>query len=445
MMKTLDRVNLFVLISLLGAGVCAQEQTALAQKNRLILTADDAVSRALESHIDIKRAEISLGQAKREYKNSWNKVLPSVQAGGTASEKKAWRDADSDTVNVTATVSASLSLDTGIASSIKALRSSYEAGEISYEDTVRSTESTVRSEFYRLLYLKEQLENSQKTLESYEKQYTQAKNKYARGTVTELDLLSAEVNVETAKPDVDSARTTFSNALHEFLDTIGIERGTEVELSGSLDDADKVTALEPSVLDGCEENSSQIKLMKKNLETARHNKTSTYGSLFLPGLNLGADVSPEIYSYDRNSKTGTETPSWSISAGITLPLDSWIPGSSSAVKVAALNDTVKDYEVQLENLRKTVRTSATQKYDQIELSRKNIAARKMNVQLAQKSYEMTEEAYSRGTKDMLALQDALDKLSSAKLQLRAEQYTLLSNVLSLETLLSLPADNFFNK
>ena len=154
-------------------------------------------------------------------------------------------------------------------------------------------------------------------------------------------------------------------------------------------------------------------------------------------------VYPEFYSYDKKSESGTNTPNWNISAGISVPLDSWIPGSSASVKVASLSDSIKDYEVQLENLKKTVRTSAVEKFESIGLSQKNIAARKMNVELAQKSYEMTEEAYSRGTKDLLSLQDALDKLSSAKLQLRAEQYSLLSNVLSLETLLSLPSETFF--
>lgn len=427
--------NLLFIFSIFSSGLFAEQ--------KIMLTADDAVLRALESHIDIKRAGISRGQAKREYKNSWNKVLPSVAAGGSVSEKKSWSDLDSDSVGASLSFSANLSLDAGIASSVKALRSSFEAGEISYEETVLKTENSVRAEFYRLLYLKEQFENSQKTLETYEKQYEQIKNKYSKGTVTQLDLLGAEVNVETAKPDVDSARTDFSNALWEFLDTIGIERGSKVELSGSLDDAERIKKIEKSVLENCEENSASVRLLQKNLETAKHTKNATFSSLCLPSLNLSAGVYPELYSYDKKSESGTNTPNWNISAGISVPLDSWIPGSSASVKVASLSDSIKDYEVQLENLKKTVRTSAVEKFESIGLSQKNIAARKMNVELAQKSYEMTEEAYSRGTKDLLSLQDALDKLSSAKLQLRAEQYSLLSNVLSLETLLSLPSETFF--
>lgn len=251
------------------------------------------------------------------------------------------------------------------------------------------------------------------------------------------------MNVETARPDVDSARANLKNALKEFLDAIGIDQAYDVELEGSLDDAERVAKIDRSLLEKCVENSSEIKLLEKNLETARHTKNATYTSLRLPNLNLSADISPEIYSYDKKSKIGAENPDWSISAGISLPLDSWIPGSSASVEIAAIDDTIKDYEVQLENLKKTVKTSAAEKFEAIELSQKNITARKMNVELAQKSYEMTEDAYRRGTKDLLSLQDALDKLSLAKLQLRSEQYALLSNVLSLQEMLSLPSETFF--
>lgn len=106
---------------------------------------------------------------------------------------------------------------------------------------------------------------------------------------------------------------------------------------------------------------------------------------------------------------------------------------------------MKDYEVQLEDLKKAVRTSTVQKLDDIALSQKTLEARRMNVELAKKSYAMTEEAYRRGTKDLLTLQTAIDKLRSAELQLRSEQFTLLSNVLDLENALSLPSGTFMKK
>lgn len=94
-------------------GIFSLFSFALFAGEKLILTADKAVEKALEFHVDIKRSEISRGQAKREYKNSWNKVLPTVSAGVSASEKKFWKDSDSDIVNGSVSFSSSLSLDAG--------------------------------------------------------------------------------------------------------------------------------------------------------------------------------------------------------------------------------------------------------------------------------------------------------------------------------------------
>lgn len=438
-MKLSCTVYFFVLLF-----ACSSVQAVFAQEKR-ILTVDEAVSCALETHVDIQRSAIKLKQSQREYNHSWNKVLPSVSVTGSAAEKQVWKGSDSDVVSAQVGASASLSVDTGIASAIKALKSSYEAGKISFDDTVRSTETAVRKRFYRLLYLQQSLETSRSTLESYQKQYDQTSEKYKRGVVPELDLLTAQVNLETARPDVDSVLASFTNGLREFLDTIGIEQETEVELSGSLDDAELVLPADYSLLDGCVEKSAAVQKLEQDVQTAKLNKNAARNSLFFPSLSLGADVNPLSYSYNKKTERGTETPDWSVSVGISLPVDSWIPGSASRDKIASLDDTVKDYEVQLEDLKKAVRTSTVQKLDDIALSQKTLEARRMNVELAKKSYAMTEEAYRRGTKDLLTLQTAIDKLRSAELQLRSEQFTLLSNVLDLENAFSLPSGTFMKK
>lgn len=130
-MKLSCTVYFFVLLF-----ACSSVQAAFAQEKR-ILTVDEAVSCALETHVDIQRSAIKLKQSQREYNHSWNKALPSVSVTGSLAEKQAWKDSDSDVVSAQVGASASLSVDAGIASAIKALKSSYEAGKISFDDTVR--------------------------------------------------------------------------------------------------------------------------------------------------------------------------------------------------------------------------------------------------------------------------------------------------------------------
>ncbi len=426
----------------------AQTAQTAEPRQKVTLTADDAVELALQTHIDIKRSQITLKQTQRESSHSWNSLLPSIKATASGSRQGALKSENKtaqNTQELSAGLSASLTIDSGLGAKIKKLKSAYQAQQASYEDTVRSTESAVRQSFYNLLYLKEKVAAAKSTLESYQSQYDQTKNKYDRGVVPELDLLTAQVNLETSKPDVDSALASYYNTLHEFLNTIGLELpfSTDVELSGSLDDAETVQRIGPEVIKGCEDKSPAVRQLQDALRTAEYAKQYAYNSAYLPSLTLGANIFPEFHSKNLETSDSSDKPYWNVSIGISLPLDSWIYGSSARDTVAAQDDTIQDYKLQIADKKKTVRTSIIEKLTNIETSQKTLKARHLNLELAEKSYKMTEEAYQRGTKDLLALQSSLDTLHSARLQLREEQYTLLKNVLELENELSLASGTYF--
>lgn len=103
-------------VCFLPAGIFAESDKDLnsteKEKTKLILTVDEAVKRALETHVDIQQSAIKLEQSKRECGHSWNKVLPSVSVTGYVSEKQGWKDLESDTVSASVGDSASLSLNT---------------------------------------------------------------------------------------------------------------------------------------------------------------------------------------------------------------------------------------------------------------------------------------------------------------------------------------------
>ena len=103
-------------VCFLPAGIFAESDKDLnsteKEKTKLILTVDEAVKSALETHVDIQQSAIKLEQSKRECSHSWNKVLPSVSVTGSVSEKQGWKDLESDTVSASVGGSASLSLNT---------------------------------------------------------------------------------------------------------------------------------------------------------------------------------------------------------------------------------------------------------------------------------------------------------------------------------------------
>jgi outer membrane protein TolC len=431
-----------LVLSLTAAASWTQTPDAAAPHN---LSADEAAEQALKTHVDIQRSSLSLEQASRSYRHAWNSFLPSVSADGTANEQQTLpgNTVSSDNTVITAGASASLKIDAGIGAKIAGLKTAYKSGKASYEDTVRSVECTVRKAYYALLYSNEKVNTSKASLDSYQRQYDQTKEKRDRGVVPELDLLSAQVNLETAKTDLESAKSSYENSLREFLNTIGAEYDENIVLTDSLDYADKVGNIDSSVLDGCIEKSSDVITLENKITAAEQSRDQAFCSSFLPSLTAGAGVYPGCCTLNNATDTKTSSPYWNISLGVSLPVDSWIPGSQAHDTVSKLDDTVKDLNLQLEDTKKNVHTNAVKLLRTVEQSQTAVAARKLNVALAKKSYEMTEEAYKRGTKDLLTLQSALDTYYSAQLQLRSEQYTLISSVLNLENALGCSAGTFF--
>lgn len=428
-----------------GEEIEGEEKNQEAKK--LIISVEDAVNSALENHVDIKRSELSLSQSESEYKHLWNNFLPSISVSGNGEKQQGIGNSTTDTLSVYAGVSASLSLDFGLADRIKGLKASYEAGLLSYEDTVRSTEFAVRADFYNLILLYETYKSSESNLDSYLRQYNQTRAKYNSGAVPELDLLTAQVNYETAKPEVETAKSNYYDALVRFLDTVGIEvvPGTEVELSGSLDIASKVKLPDDIDAEESAENSIEVRLLKNSIESAQYSKRAQMFSSWLPSVSVSGSYEPKVYSLNNNTGVSSDNPYWSVSLGVSLPIDNWIPGSSANDAIKKLDNSVEDYKIQLEDTRKTVRTEIVEKIRNINNLQATIETRRLNVDLARRSYEMTSTAYNRGTKNLLTLQDSLDTLHTAELSLMEEQYELLTNVLELENVLGLDASEFFEE
>ena len=61
-----------------------------------------------------------------------------------------------------------------------------------------------------------------------------------------------------------------------------------------------------------------------------------------------------------------------------------------------------------------------------------------NVELAQKSYDMTLTAYNHGSRDLLTLQNASDALLRAKTDRESHIYNLICAVMDLENTLGIP-------
>ena len=102
-------------------------------------------------------------------------------------------------------------------------------------------------------------------------------------------------------------------------------------------------------------------------------------------------------------------------------------------------------ELQLADAQRSLAVSTQSSLRKISQSQSSLTARRANVELAQRTYDMTLQAYNRGTKDLLSLQNASDDLLSAQVSLMSEQRALISAVLALEHTIGVPFGTLSDK
>lgn len=410
-----------------GTAQAQNAQNAGAAAGPLSLSIQDAVDLALKNNVQIKQSQIQLDAAKRSKKNSWNSASPSLTAsGGLSKANKNFSE------NYSAYVqgSVNVTLSTNLYTDIKNAALKYQAGLISYETACRSVEMKVRNAFYNLLYQADNINLQKTNAETARQTYETNRRKYGQGAISQLDVLSSQVNYETQLPALQSAQISYDADLAAFKQTLGIEQDAQISLEGSLDAFSDLQAVS---VEGIESQSLELLALEKNLEIARNSLLDKRFSAYGPTISAGWNYRP---TWSNTTSGMNETGGLSLS--VTLPLDGFLPWSKKADAVSAAKDSIANYELQIADKKTSLAVSAQSGVKKIEQSISAIQTLKSSVSLAEQSYRMTQEAYNRGSRNWTELLNARTSLEKARLNLKQQAYNLASSILNLENTLGVP-------
>lgn len=397
-----------------------------AEQKIINLALEDAVNYAIQNNVLVKRQDLSLQNLKKRAIYSWNNVSPSVSA--SASYQTNFIEPTSSSWSLSSSVS--LRLNPSVYTTIKGANLNYEKGITDYETTKKTIELNVRKTYLNLLYLKENLNLQKRNLETARQRANSSNEKYKKGQLSQLDLLTSQYNYESLKPSIESLEINLENAIQTFKQTIGVPQDLQIELVGSLEDYYSSYNLD---FEYNVENLPAIKNLESQISSSKNSLLATRFSAWGPSVSASYS-----YSVSGNSSVDKTSKRDSVSLGVSLPIDGFLPWSSGALSIdnqkTALNDLLLQKENQIalsklevENLKKQINQAQSQL--------KNLRS---NVTLAQKAYDMTLQAYNHGAKDILTLQNASDSVLKSKIAVQSQMYTIISLVLDLENIVGLP-------
>ena len=175
------------------------------------------------------------------------------------------------------------------------------------------------------------------------------------------------------------------------------------------------------------------------MDSAKAKLLSTRFSAYGPSLTAS-------YTYGKTKTKNVDDLSTtnSLSLGVKIPLDGYLPWSTGALSVASQKESLEELKLQLEDEKTSAAIKVRNSYNTILQAQSQLETLEKNVNLMQRSYEMTRIAYNNGSKDLLTLQKAEDNLLTAKTSLQQQEFTLISNVLELESTLGVSFGTFSN-
>lgn len=421
-MKLKQILFLFILFSVFSWNVFSAENDELSKEK--ILTLEECISLAKENNLSIKVQQNTLNDLKRKNETSWNSVSPSIKGDAAFQD-----DFINKTESFAISGSLGLTLSTNLYSTIKGAKLNYENGLLTYNQAVKQIEMSVWKTFYDLIYKTEYFSFQSQNLLTAKKNYEQNLEKFKNGKISELDVMSSRVSYEQKKPVLEEARIDLTNNLELFKNIIGVDFDDEIKLDGSLD---FLLELKDIKLPPKENPSPDVQAAKFAVEIAENNLLAQRFSSYSPVIT-GTYKYGQTLNIDNSLWNETS----SLSVGVSIPLDSYLPWSSSAVSINSKKESLESAKLNLEDAEKSIRVNTENALRKINQIISMLEVSKETVALAKKTYEMTETAYNYGKTDFLTLQNASDNVLNAEVSLKNQAKTLMETLLDTEYLLGL--------
>ncbi|MCL2557891.1 MAG: TolC family protein [Treponema sp.] len=438
--------------------LCAPLFAQARDEGPLRLSLAEAVDIAIANNLGLESARISASMARRASDLSWNQFIPSLDLSGTASRLNnppainipgtatPLPGARSPQWAMTGTFSTALNLNVSMFEDMRRLRLEYERGLISYATATAQLERDTRKAFHNILYLQENIALLHGSFENASRQAQISQANFNAGLAPELTLLQAQVARENLRPIIDQAESGLRLLIMQFAVFLGLPYDTEFELEPVP------TAMAPMELDaaaliaraaaaqpGAQATRQDILVLESRLRAGRLR-------LYTPSLALNWSLN-STYAGNRWEENSwfdgiADNDNWnrggSLSITLAFRLNGLLPFGLERQGLAALADQISLARIGLAQMIRGTEIEIHNLVLTLERTRLTAGALAQTAALAQRSFELTEQAHRAGLADLFQVQNAEQSLRQAQVQLHEQHYNYLNGLIDLEYALGVP-------
>ncbi len=385
------------------------------------LTLNYALSFALDNNFAIRQAKERIRQQEGIVVEVRAQQIPNVTSSagysGYAQQISSTGDDRSWSVNITARQI--VYAGGGVQATVKAQRLALEAATLALQSVIDAAMLDVRTKFYNVLVTRERIKVQEQNVELLRRQLQDVKNRFEAGTVSNFEVLRAEVAVANAQPPLITTRNAYRLAIDDLRQSLGFvtSDGANVakipEFVGKLEFSPVSYEL-TSALATARERRPDLQRLKKLEEVAEQGVVARRANYY-PDVSLYA-------AYDWRKRPGYSDFAASRD-GVTVGVQStWdiFDGRATRGRVVQAESALEQARLSLNEAELSVSVDVRRALSSLQEATELAEASKKVVEQAEEAVRLADARYAAGTATQLDVLTARNDLTTARLnQLQA--------------------------
>jgi outer membrane protein TolC len=421
--------------------ISAQEQ----QKEALVLTLNQALDIALSENPTIKVADKEIEVKRYAKQGTYAKLYPQIDATATYQRVLAKQTMSMDFGGQTQTikVGSDNSFNGGVTAGMPIINAqlwtSLKISALDVELAVEKARSSridmveqVTKAYYAALLAKESRDLYKRVYDNAVENNSIVKKRYDVGQVSEYDMISSNVSVQNAIPNVIEAENSVVLTLWQLKALLGIDLEKNIDVAGTLTDYEGVMndGYKISQIDLTNNSTlKQLDIREQQLEKAV--KLTKMANV--PTLSINAAY---LYTALGNDGKFFNKGAWNPYSYAGLSLN--IPIFAGNAKRAATREqrlNLSNLKLQRENAERMLRVSVVQYLNNMESSVKKYYASAATVSQAQRGYDISVKRYEVGRGTLVDIDNSQLALTQAELSRNQSIFNFLTAKVSLDKVL----------
>lgn len=417
----------------------------LSAQERSTWSLQDCIDYATEHNIQLQKSKVTEQQGSLDLSQKKAELFPSLSF--STSQNLSYRPlqesasnivtdgiANSSTNKLTENgsygLNASWTIWNGGANrkNVKEQKIQNEISSLNTQQTANSIQEQITQLYIQILYSIEAKKVNEELLKTAESQFERGKEMYNEGQISKADLAQLEAQVSSSRYDIVATQSQIANYTRQLKDLLELGGTDNFQINQlSLDDE---TALHPipdemEVYEKALELRPEIKAGKLSIEAADLNIDIAKAS-YHPTISLNAGIGDSHYSGSRETAGEQLKQNLNASLGFTLSIPIFDNKKNQTnVKKAKLNKL--DSELSLIDLQQQLYSTIDSYWVNANSSQQNFIAAQAKVKSAAISYELLNEQFKNGLKNIVELMTGRDQLLTAQQDKLQSKYTTILN------------------